>query len=451
MLASFLLAVVLGSDPNATVSFSKQIRPILAQKCTGCHQPSMKSGGLLTTSYADFKSGGNHGPAFVAGDPDQSLVVLHLTGELEPRMPKDTAPLSDADIHLFRQWIREGAKNDIGAPLDSDTIPTQPPVYQASPVITALAYSPDGRILAVSGHHEILLHRTDGLGLAGRLVGRAERIHSLVYSPDGKILVAVGGSPARFGEVQIWDTANQKLLRAVKVGADSVYGAAFSPDGKYVSYGSLDKTIRLFSVETGEEIKKMEHHTEGVFGTVFSVDGKRLVSASRDHFVKLTEVASGAFIENVNLLTKATFGGQGGLFCLARHPKSDRVLTGGEDRTPRLYTLNRPRAMKIDDDSCLLREFETQAGPVLAVAFSPDGSLAAVAGMGEEINLYRTVTGEKVAAFKGHHGGIYSVSFDPSGTQIAAAGFDGMVRVYDVNTRNMVRSFIPVPLEGKGL
>ncbi len=453
LLAAFLWLCGLLCEPSAAaqneVSYANDIFPILSQKCMGCHQPATKNGGLLLTSYADFKQGGKQGPAFVGGHPDQSVIVQRLTGELQPRMPKDMAPLADLEIELFRQWIVQGAKDDTASSSAADLGTLAPPVYQAAPLVTALAYSPDGKTLAVSGYHEILLHRADGSGLIGRLVGRAERIHSIVYSADGKVLAAVGGSPARFGEVQIWDVPNQKLVRKGRVAADSLYGAALSQDGKYLSYGCADKTIRIMAVETGEEIKKMEHHTDGVFGTVFSLDGKRLVSVSRDHFIKLIEVASGAFIENLNLLTKATFGGQGELFCLVRHPKVDIVVTGGDDRTPRMYTMNRPRAIKIDDDSCLLREFDIQPGQVLAAAFSPDGSRIAVAGMGEEINVYMTQSGEKVATLKGHQGGIYAVAFHPAGTQLAAAGFDGTVRIYDVKTSDMLKAFVPVPLEGR--
>src|SRR5438034_11251169 len=159
-------------------------------------------------------------------------------------MPLGMTTLSAEEIELFRQWILEGSQDDSAAALDTDPIPVEPPVYQASPVITALAYSPDGQILAVSGNHEVVFHRADGTGVAGLLVGRAERIHSIVFSPDGKVLAAVGGSPARFGEVQLWDAESRKLLRAVKVGTDTLFGAAFSPDGKYLSFGCPDKTIR---------------------------------------------------------------------------------------------------------------------------------------------------------------------------------------------------------------
>ena len=86
-----------------------------------------------------------------------------------------------------------------------------PPEYTRLPVIPALAFSPDGSLLAVAGFHEVLLWKADGSELVGRLVGLSERIESLAFSPDGKKLAVTGGRPARMGEVQVWDVAKRKL------------------------------------------------------------------------------------------------------------------------------------------------------------------------------------------------------------------------------------------------
>ena len=429
-----------GVKKEEPVSFFKQIRPILQRQCQGCHQPASKQADLMLTSYETFKSGGRSGPTFVPGQPDQSLVVAYLKGDKQPRMPFGGEPLSSDQIELFRRWIGAGAEDDTPEAARETVVAGKAPVYHAAPVITALAYSPDGTTLAVSGYREVLLHKADGSEMIDRLLGLSDRIQSLAYSPDGRLLAAVGGTPARFGEIQLWDTATRKLKRSVTLTADTLFGASFSPDGSKLACGATDKTIRVLAVDSGKELLKMTHHDNWVFGTVFSVDGNRLVSVGRDRAAKLTELATGAFIENLNLL-------RGELDAVSRHPKKNVVLIGGEDRTPFLYSMNRTQSMRIADDSTLIRQFEKQEGLIISVAFSPDGRRIAVGGAAREVNVYDTDSGEKIAALSGHEGGIYTIAFHSQGRQVATAGFDGKVRIYEVDSGKLVKEFVPVPLE----
>src|SRR5262249_5692596 len=354
-LAALGLAVAAFAQTSAAPSYFRDIRPVLQRQCQGCHQPATKqaSGNLDLTSYEGFKTGGNKGAAFEPRAPEKSKVVAYLKGELAPRMPFGQPPLPDDQIDLFRRWIAAGATDDTPAEARDTVAAGKPPVYHLPPVITALASSPDGAVLAVSGYREILLHKPDGSEMMARLVGVSDRIQSVVFSSDGKMLVAAGGTPARFGEVQIWDVASHKLVRSVTVSSDTVFGASLSPDSSKVAVGCPDNTRRVIGVATGKELLKMGHHENWVLGTAFGVDGKRLVSVGRDRAAKLTDATTGAFIENVNLLRDQ-------LTAVARHPRRDFVLIGGDDRTPYLYMMDRPRAMKIADDTTLVRKFEKQ-------------------------------------------------------------------------------------------
>ena len=101
----------------------------------------------------------------------------------------------------------------------------------------------------------------------------------------------------------------------------------------------------------------MGAHENWVLGTVFGVDGKRVVSVGRDRSAKLTDATSGAFQENVNLL-------RGELAAVARHPSNDIVVIGGEDRIAYVYLMDRPKNMKIADDSTQIRKLERQNGAI---------------------------------------------------------------------------------------
>lgn len=427
-------APLLAEDP---VSFDKQIRPILARNCQGCHQGAGRQSGLSLATFADFKTGGTKGPAFVPGAPEKSLVIAYLTGAAKPSMPFGGKPLPDDQIELFRRWIREGAANDSTSEAPP-SVPTGPIVYHAPPVITALAISPDGQTMAISGYREILLHKIGG-GLLARLPGLSERIHSLVFSSDGKLLAAVGGNPARFGEVQIWDVAARKQLHSVVTTTDTLFGASLSPDGSKLAFGCADKSVRIVDVASGKEVRKMDHHEDWVFGTVFGVDGKRLVSVGRDRAAKLTDVASGAFIENVNLLKE-------GLNAVVRHPKKDWILIGGSERIPYLYMMDRPRAMRIADDSTLIRKFEPQDAAILSLAISPDGAHIAVGAETGPVRIYNLESGDLEASCSGHSGGIYALQFYPDSSRLVTAGFDGTVRIYDLKGK-LDGSFVPVEVQ----
>jgi WD40 repeat protein len=414
----------------AEPGYFRDVRPILQRQCQGCHQPNMKSSDLDLTTYEGLSKGGKHGPAL-------AVIVKYLTGEMKPQMPLGQPPLPAEQIDLVRLWVAAGGKDD--TPVEARET-NQPIVYTQPPVLTALAFSPDGRSLAVSGNREILIHSLAADEPPRRLPGLSERILSLAFSKDGSLLLAGGGTPARFGEVQVWDVASGKLRRSVTLAGDTVFGASLSPDGKRIAAGCTDNTVRILDAETGRELHRMGAHENWVLGTVFGMDGKRIVSVGRDRAAKLTDADTGGFLENVNLL-------RGELAAVAHDPLKDIVVVGGEDRVPYVYMMDRPKNMIIADDSTLIRKLERQNGAIAALAWSPDGRLIAVGGAAPEVNIYSAETGARVAACKGHTAGIYTVAFSPDSSTLAAAGFDGTVRLYDAAAGTLKKAFVPVPLE----
>ena len=291
-----------GDKPPAPVSFYRQVRPILQRECAGCHQPSKQGGKLILTSFGGLMKGGENGAGFVAGKPAESTIITFISGD-KPEMPKNRDPLKPAQVELISRWIAEGAKDDTPARVEEAISPENPPKYASPPVITALAYSPDSKLLAVSGYHEILLHNAEGGGLVKRLVGRAQRLEAIRFSPDGKLIGAVGGSPALFGEVQIWNVADGKQEQSITVSYDTLFGGSFSDDGSKFAFGGADNRARVINVADGKEIMRFDGHSDWVLGTTFSLKLDHLITISRDMSMKLVIVENGQLVDNITSIT----------------------------------------------------------------------------------------------------------------------------------------------------
>ena len=433
------------------VSYFKDVRPVFQQHCQGCHQPAKAEGGyVMTTHAALLKKGDSEVAGVVPGQPSKSFIVEQITGK-PPAMPRNKDPLADRDVALIKKWIEQGATDDTPASARAELVDMEhPPVYASAPVIPALAYSPDSMLLAVAGHHEVLLHKADGTGLVGRLVGQAERIQSLAFSPDGKLLAVSGGSPGLFGEIQIWNVALKRLKLSLPITFDTVYGVSWSHDGTKVAFGCADNSVRAIDVGSGKQILYQGGHSDWVLGTVFSKDASHLVSVSRDRSMKLTEVATERLVDNITSITPGAL--KGGLIAVDRHPTKDDLLIGGADGAPKIYQMYRTKDRKIGDDFNLIRAVPALPGRLFAVKFSPDGKRILVGSSKDgtgEARIYQTDDGKQVSKLEGERGPIYAVAYRPDGQQVASAGFDGVVRLNNPDTGKLIREFVPCPLKSK--
>jgi WD40 repeat protein/mono/diheme cytochrome c family protein len=472
-------------DPNAPISYHKKIRPILQAECQGCHQPAKAKGGYVMTDFAKFLVGGedcakDKKQAIVPKDPSKSFLIEQITpaSDGKAEMPPKKAPLTDAEIKLITRWINEGAVDDTPANARQRYDVEHPPIYQRPPVITSLAYSPDGSLLAVAGFHEILLWKADGSELVARLVGLSERIQSVRFSPDGKYIAACGGRPAQMGEIQIWDVAKRKLQLSATIGFDTVYGVNWSPDGKIVSFGSPDNSVRAIDAETGKQVLQQTSHSDWVLDTVFTHEGDKLVSVGRDMSAKLTEVATQRFIDNLSSITPGAL--RGGLQTVSIHPQRDEFLVGGADGVPQAYGIVRKVQRRIGDNALCIRKWPAMDGRIYAAEFAPDGkSFAAGSSLdgNGQVNFYnydfntempanilaiedkpgRTaedkqleddyfVSNTKLLGSLSFTGGIYALSYEPDGKTVAVAGEDGKIRLIDPANFKVTKEFVPVPI-----
>ncbi len=437
MVALVLFAAVAAqAEP---VSFYREVAPLLRANCVSCHKPGKAKGGLDLATHAALLKGGKEGDTVVAGKPEHSTLAQSITGD-EPEMPKEGEPLTKAEVALIARWIAEGAKDD--TPAKISRVPATPPVYTSLPAVSAIAFSPDGTVLAIAGHHEVVLRSADGQQVLARLLGESPRIESLAFSPDGKLLAACGGASSEFGEVQIWDVAARSLVRSIRTSNDTVYGVSFSPDGTRVAIGCADKLVRAFAVADGKEIMRCDNHLDWVFATAWSQDGKQLATASRDKALKLIDVATGHLIDDISRPRDPWL-------TLARHPKENVIVAGTDNGLVKAYKME-PRGGRLaegdDKENSAVKELDRLPGPVHAIAWSSDGTMVAAAGAAGEVRLWKSADWKRVWTVKEKLPPLFTIAFSPDGRRLAVAGADGRIRFLGTEKGESVGEFDSVPL-----
>lgn len=116
-IAAAMLATT-GCQGERTVSYQKDVVPILDQHCKSCHLPGQAGyvvSGFDVGSYESLMKGTKFGPVVLPGDPLTSVLVMLVEGRVDPalKMPHGNATVPTAEqIATLRLWVQQGARNN---------------------------------------------------------------------------------------------------------------------------------------------------------------------------------------------------------------------------------------------------------------------------------------------------------------------------------------------------
>ena len=329
----------------------------------------------------------------------------------------------------------------------------------------AIAFSPDGKLLAVasgigvwlytvenpesvtllpSGSVNSLSFSSDGATLAsgGHMSGPAEvRLWDvatatntatfgfesgvsqyLVLSPDGKTFIV----PTWRGQLKRLDPATGRLTPALSgiVGDwDGEISISFSPDGKTLASASRDGTVKLWDVATRTKTATLSAHQRGVNSVSFSPDGRTLASASRDGTVKLWDVAT-------RTISAPPLDSGWQPQCVAFSPDGATLAYGTYNGSVPIWDARTGR--RIDT-------FDRHGGTVRAIAYSPDGATLATASADGNVFLWDLATGN-FTTISGHLGRVSALAVSADGATLAShsAAYDGVVNIWNATTGGRV-------------
>jgi len=273
---------------------------------------------------------------------------------------------------------------------------------------------------------EAMLERQKPLASPSRVVrilsGHTDWVRSVAFAPDGRLLAS--GSDDK--TIKLWEVATGWELRTLSGHTDWVHAVAFAPDGQLLASGSRDKTIKLWyrwKVNSGRELCTLSGHTHEVHAVAFAPNGQLLASGSRDNTIKLWEVASGRELRTLS-------GHTDWVHAVAFAPDGRLLASGSDDKTIKLwevatgwelftFTLGRRSLKHIFSIS-----------PGSTITFSPDGRVVS-GSYNNVIRLWEVATGRELRTLSGHTHDVHAVAFAPDGRLLASGSRDNTIKLWE--------------------
>jgi WD40 repeat protein len=468
-------------DDSFVPTYERDIKPILAKRCTVCHSSSKQddlelSGGLALDSIESVLAGTKGRKVIVPGRADDSELVRRLANpDVDRRMPLEDKPLSAAQRELFRRWINAGAPRGsalaaaaLGSRVKPTTnarprrvasldvvIPTDvklaPKTWNAVsggvldvsapigpiPAVTALALRGDSRLLAVGTYSRVALWDLAEGRPTAALFGIPGPVHALAFSRDGRRLAVGAGLPARFGLIRVYSVPDGTKIHEFTGHGDVVFALAFRPDGGQLASASFDQTVRFWDLGQGRPAGIFRGHSDFVYTLAYTPDGKAIYSAGKDRTIKR--------INSRTHKEERTYSSHDDdVLAVAIRPDGRRFVSAGNEPQLQWWAL--------DGDRPLARR-GGHSGAVQQLVFSGDGRRLLSAGGDGSVRVWNGTSGEPIRSLPGARDWQYAVAISDDGRLAAAGGWDGLVRLWDADSGRLRATLVqpPTPSAGQDL
>jgi len=401
------------------VNFERDVLPFLSDNCLACHCNTTTKGGLNLETRELMLKGGDTGPAIVPLKPGDSLALqaaAHLDDDLAmpPRDNKAKAKnLTPEQLGLLKLWIDQGAKI---APRAERNVHWQP-LAESLRAIFAVAVTADGQFAACARENRIsIYHLPSGCCVADE-AGHRDQVNALAWSPDGSLLASGG-----YRDVKLWRRADPRKLTLSEAGSL----AAVSPDGKWLATATANGAVKLWTLPDGKLARTLATagNAPGALAALrFSPDSAKLACAGPDKSLTIWNPADGqslAHAESPSAITALAWTADGAqlatggadnlvrLWSAALAPAAElkghtapitaleafppnRMVSGSADGTMRIWELGKDQPVAQMN----------HGAPIASVAVRPDGQRLASAGADHAVKLW-AADGKAVAELRGN-------------------------------------------------
>ncbi|UVC54500.1 hypothetical protein MACJ_004050 [Theileria orientalis] len=333
--------------------------------------------------------------------------------------------------------------------------------------VLCLEFSPDGAYLASgSGDTTVRIWDLSTQTPIKTFTGHKNWVMSISWSPDGNTLSSGGMD----NNVIIWDpkTGSNTVLnghtKAVTTLAwQPLHNMNNTDNYPYLASGSMDFTVRIWSVKSYTCIRTLSGHTRGISQVLWSADHEnRIFSSSRDTLIKVWEASTGALIKDlkghahwINTLTsntsrliksgpyspenfesgKTKFESMEAMISESKNiyqrfkqeSGQERLLSGSDDNTMFIWLPN-------SDTNKPLHRLTGHQQLINHVSFSANGRYFASASFDKSIRIWCGITGKYLKTLRGHIGRVYRIAWSCRGNYLVSASSDSTLKLWDAET-----------------
>lgn len=221
------------------------------------------------------------------------------------------------------------------------------------------------------------------------------------------------------------ETRNTKgLLRKFKVHDKAIFTLSITSNQQNIITGSIDKTIKIFNLKTGKEIKTIKGLDDEITSICLSVDGKTLISATEGKIIKKWDVSTGKLVNDFE-------GHEGSVYNVCYDSNGKYILSCSEDKTVKIWDANTNR---------LVRTLSGHNAAVNAIDITDNGKLIASATE-KSIKIWKWGQVDPEKTLEGHKFNVTSVKFNSEGNILVSGSIDKTVKMWDVQSGRLIKSF----------
>jgi WD40 repeat protein/serine/threonine protein kinase len=286
---------------------------------------------------------GHQGPVWsVAFAPDGRLLATGsddatlrfwdaATGRQEAVLAGHTSAVLAVAFAHSGKFLLSGDSDGTLALWDVATQKEGPPLPHHSGNVRRLAISPDDRTVAVGGGAQgVELWDLENRTVRRTLSGRHGTVQAIAFASDGRTLATGDAS----GHIHLWDPASGEERASFMGDPLTVRALAFFPDSRALaSAGTGDKDVKLWNIETRDQVATLSGYENPVLSLAISRDGRLLATGGPDGGVRVWDVPS------VRALV-ALPAHQGRVLGVAFAPDGRTLATVGEDRLGKLWDVS---------------------------------------------------------------------------------------------------------------